>query len=100
MKSYQNKSYQCLVFLIVISFIIKGCSNNNQHHIDACQEDTVVSSCDCHISDTKYQEIYETIGSYLHHSGMSEKEQRKFLYDLCDTTNRIFIRYSSNTLLK
>lgn len=100
MKSYQNRSYRCLVFLIVISFIVKGCSNNNnQHHIDACQEDTVDSSCDCHISDTKYQEIYETIGNYLHHSGMSENEQRKFIYGLCDTIhpcrNSVFFRYSS-----
>ena len=58
-----------------------------------------ITKYDFIISDTKYQEIYETIGSYLHHCGMSEKEQREFLYDLCDTTNRIFypvfFKYSS-----
>lgn len=58
-----------------------------------------IAKYDFIISDTKYQEIYETIGNYLHHSGMSENEQREFIYGLCDTIhpcrNSAFFRYSS-----
>ena len=37
------------------------------------------------VPEEKYHEILKIFGNYFFHSGMSEKKQRKFIYDLCDT---------------
>lgn len=51
------------------------------------------------ISKTKYEEIKTTITNYLSRSGMSEFEQKDFIYELCDTIhpclNSVFFKYNT-----
>ena len=99
-----------------VSVIVVKSDNGTQDNFFSLVEDySKTNSCDQHlvrdideniallydyaISESKYKKITKTLSSYISHSGMSENEQREFIYDLCDTTARIlyplFFKYSS-----
>ncbi len=100
MNRTQYKTLFFFLAVIVGVLLIETCSKGNiTHQTYMDQKDIGVTTCDYIISDSKIKEIEKTLSNYLRQSGMSENERREFIYDLCDTTNRVFypvfFRYSS-----
>lgn len=99
MKLTRYKSIFCFLLFIIAILFIEGCSKVNNNKTVMVQKEITNSSNEYIISDSKIKEIEMTLSNYLRQSGMSENERGEFIYDLCDTANRVFypvfFRYSS-----
>lgn len=74
-----------LTNLLIIFLIITSCSPNKT------SLDNIDSTISKYlISEAKKDEVKATLSNYIHHSRMSEDDIDEFIYNLCDTSNRIY----------